>query len=572
MRHTIWLALLSSLLLGSLNLACDENGGDSTPDPTDFWAFVEFTDTTTGEERLVATNASFGGDSWEVDFGLTETVSISSCFVSPNQDFAVVELWMSAESRELLMLIELTEDGPGTITELSFGDDGERVVLDNEDAISPNGQYMAFLMNDTDRNDNYAYVVDLTSATPTAVQANPDQANSFGNVYNFTWSPDSQYILSRGDLDESGKAELWVAETADPTNTRDKISGTVVNSGDVNQAEFLPDSSGLLIRGDLVVENQTAVYYVPATEFGSTPTPTQVHADPTTAGDDVDSFDVLSDSDTVLLRGQLLGEDDERAYLCSLSNLGSQTDITGSVVAGGGVGAVYVLDNDAILIAGDLDTDGTFELYSVTISGGAFESRTSLIAAPTPFGGFLVDYHPNGHGIIVSNSNYLTEVTDIYYVSLEDGAGTPVLLFEGTDYSAFDDIYGFPLQGSAVGKDLEYYVIIDEFVVEGENDEYDEFAATAVELETGEPLDDTTLSGADGLIVYGLPEGRYAIAYVTDPLTFRVTSFGFIDTYAGTDSELIFDYTQLAEENETISNGYLTIDAQSWLQNFGGVG
>ena len=86
--------------------------------------------------------------------------------------------------------------------------------------------------------DDELFVTNLDGPAPVNLS---DPMVSGGDLEDFTWSPNRQYLAFRADKDVNGVVELYVVSL--PGGTAVKVSGTMTTGGDVAEYEWAPDSS-----------------------------------------------------------------------------------------------------------------------------------------------------------------------------------------------------------------------------------------------------------------------------------------------------------------------------------------
>ena len=108
-----------------------------------------------------------------------------------------------------------------------------------------------------------------------------------GNVFDFTWAPDSSRVAYRADQDTDGVGELYSA-TPDGSGTPDKLNGALVAGGRVFLGfTWAPDSSRVAYRADQDTDDILELYS--ATPDGSG-TPDKLNGALVAGGDVVETF------------------------------------------------------------------------------------------------------------------------------------------------------------------------------------------------------------------------------------------------------------------------------------------
>jgi hypothetical protein len=215
-----------------------------------------------------------------------------------------------------------------------------------------------------------------------AVKLNPGPVES-GGVWDFAISSDSSRVVIRGDLSTNDVSELWSVPIAGPAAAAVKLNPAPVAGGGVANFSIAPDSSRVVLRGDLATHGVTELWAVPiAGPAGSA----ALLSGAIGSGGDVVDFETLPDSSAVAFLGDLGTDDRFQLYSRAIDGSGARSLLTNLLMApDADVQPEFVASPDSRFVAARIDwsIDDRFDLWRISVVGG---SNEQLSANPTfPF-------------------------------------------------------------------------------------------------------------------------------------------------------------------------------------------
>lgn len=188
-----------------------------------------------------------------------------------------------------------------------------------------------------------------------------------GNVTSGIFAPNSQKVVYHADQDTDGMVELYTVNI-DGTN-RFKVSGTMVTGGNVTSYTVSPDSTKVAYIADQETDGKIELFV--STLTSGAVNNTKVSGTLVTGGN-ITSFRWTNDSSKLVFFGDK--DIDAVTELYSVSPDGtSLVKLHPNLVAGRIVNSGYILSPDTTKVAyhADQDSDNVFELYISNISGSS---------------------------------------------------------------------------------------------------------------------------------------------------------------------------------------------------------
>ena len=203
-------------------------------------------------------------------------------------------------------------------------------------------------------------------------------------------TPDSTTIVYRADQDEDEVFELYRMPLGGGAST--KISGPLVENGDVRDFRISGDGTFVVYRADQDVHEVVELYSVPIVggESNRLNSPDQILTEGVlgsnvlTTSDGTGrrnkTYEISPDGNLVVYLAEQNTEGVSELFEVPITG-GATTKINGALPAGGEVESFQISpDSSTVLYLADQDTDNTTELYSVTISGEPPECNDDPVA------------------------------------------------------------------------------------------------------------------------------------------------------------------------------------------------
>lgn len=180
-------------------------------------------------------------------------------------------------------------------------------------------------------------------------------------------SPDSSRVVYRADQDNDEVTELYSVQLTGGTVT--KLNDPLPTGGDVHNFEISPDGTRVVYMAGQDTYNIYELYSVPITGGASV----KLSGNITTVATSI-LYEVSTDSNWVVFRS-----DQDTTYIFELFSVpidgpaGSAEKISDAMTTGGNVQNDFEISPDSIRVVyiADQDTDDTYEIYSVPITGPA---------------------------------------------------------------------------------------------------------------------------------------------------------------------------------------------------------
>ena len=406
--------------------------------------------------------------------------------------------------------------------------------------FSPDGMHVLYLA-DQDTNEVYeAYTVPSMGGTPIKLNDSlVDDADVWSDGLQF--SPDSSHVLYRADQDTDEVWEIYRVSSSGGASV--KINDTLVTGGDVYHSglQFNLDGACVLYYADQSMDGVFEIYST--TNTGNTSTKlngrlvAEGNVSPTGLQFSPDGSRVLylADQDT-----------DEVWEIYSVSSTGgTPVKLNGVLASGGdvyGSSLKFNADGSRVLYRADQDTDGVFEIYSVSSTGS---TPIKLNAELVPGGN--VDYRglqfdPDGSRVLYLADQDTDDMNELYIVS--SFGGIPLKLNEELDVGRNVDFSG--LQFSPDGSRVLYRAD------QAANSVYEIYSVTSTGSTPVRLNDDLTVGGDvhhDGLQFS--PDGS-RVVYLADQDTDEVWE---IYSVSGTGGVPVKLNDELVEGGDVYSSG-----------------
>ncbi|MEZ6063409.1 MAG: dockerin type I domain-containing protein [Planctomycetaceae bacterium] len=334
--------------------------------------------------------------------------------------------------------------GGGVIGDVSIAADSSRVVYRAEQAT--------------------ANVIDLHSVPLTggpSVRLNGPLGTD-GDVYGFQVSPDSSRVVYLADETTDNVVELFSAPIASgggSITVSDPLGATAGIFGDF---QISPDSSRVVYRADLNVDNQIELFSASITATG---TETQLSGSLVDPNSDVDSFQISPDSSRVIYFADQDTVFQNEVYSVPLSG-GALVKLNAVLPTGGFISEAQISpDSTRVVYRGDATTDNVIELYSVPLAGGL---SPVTLNGPLVAGGDVTSFRfsPDSSRVVYNADEVLDNQIELFSVPLSGGASTKL---NGPLASTFSDINSYDVSADSssvvylaeqdVSFQLEVYVV-----------------------------------------------------------------------------------------------------------------
>jgi Tol biopolymer transport system component len=366
------------------------------------------------------------------------------------------------------------------------------------------------------------YLVDAsgpTPATPVAVSTNATGANGLvsGSV---VFSPDYRWLAYRADYDQDSFFELYVVNVSGATpgpqvKVNGPLLGTGTTGGDVLDFEFSPNGQWLAYRADQDVDVEDELFLVDLS--GTTPgTPVQVNAPLVTNGDVLTGYRFSPDSTKLAYVADQDTDAVNELFIATVS--ATPTRVRIPMPATGDVSTtpapLWTLDSANIIYRADATTDDVIELNISTTTGtpvtsvlsGTMQPSGDLGASSTDIG-----LSPLGDRLYFVADRDIEGLDQVYVVRLGTTPSAPVLVSPATTNANLDVLTAlWSPDGTrlAIHGDFDLDLQDELFVV-------DTAAPTPVPVKVNQPLGTNTNS--DVLAGYQwLPDGS-GLVFRADP-------------------------------------------------------
>jgi hypothetical protein len=328
------------------------------------------------------------------------------------------------------------------------------------------------------------FSVPLEGGTPTRLNA-PLGVNQdvFGN---FLISPDSSQVVYRADQDTEGVMELYRVPL-DGSAAPVKVNGPLVNGrgGQVrNDFRISPDGSRVVYSAAQETEWVYELYSVP---LDGSADPVKLNA-ALAPGGNVREILISPDSSRVVYWADQDTAGVFELYSVPLDGSAAPVKLNAPLVSGGIVGDVFQIspDSSRVVYLADQDTDNVWELFSVPLAGGAsIKLNGSLVAGGNvggPFGQgqhYAFEISPDSSWVAYNADQDTDGMFELYSVSLTGGGpiklNNPLVLggdvfddFEispdssrvvyraDQDTDGINELYSVPVEGNSAAWEMYY--------------------------------------------------------------------------------------------------------------------
>ena len=301
--------------------------------------------------------------------------------------------------------------------------------------IPPSGFRIAFIADKTIQG-----VFQLWTTSPNNsnnVLVSGTLTNLSGDVIVFAWAPqlDSSDVLRIAyiaDEQQDEVFELFTTTSNAPNVT--KISGNLVNGGDVSDFAWAPDSSRVAYSADQDTLNKFELYTSPPDRSSGN---VKISGTPM-AGDGVVDFAWAPDSSVIAYSADQDTADVVELYTSPPASAGGDVKVSGTPVAGGGVvDFSWAPDSSRLAYIADENTIDVFELYTATPDG----SVNDLVSGSLVAGGIVEEaaWSPDSTGVGYIADQDTNEVFELF-ASQPDGSDNTNL---SGDLVAGGDVFTF---------------------------------------------------------------------------------------------------------------------------------
>lgn len=296
--------------------------------------------------------------------------------------------------------------------------------------ITPDTFRIAFI---ADRTDEGLFQLFTTSANnDNNILVSGGLNNLSSEVISFAWAPDGTRIAYIADDEEDEVFALFTTLPAAPSIT--KISGNLVNGGDVTEFAWAPDSSRIAYIADRLSNDVFEL-------FANLPTAgdlVKISADLTAAGD-VTEFSWAPDSTFIAYVADQDTDSKFELYTSPPDSDTGNSKVSGTPMAGTGVADfIWAPDSSRLAYIADENTADVFELFTATPDG----SVNDIVSGPQTGGGHVeeAEWAPDSSGIGYIADQDSDEVFELF-ASQPDGSDNTKLsgnLVTGGDVFAFE--------------------------------------------------------------------------------------------------------------------------------------
>lgn len=333
-----------------------------------------------------------------------------------------------SDDKERLFVTSL--DAPTAASERALTDVGGHLYED-ELTLSPDEKRVYFRATLSGDAPPEIYALALSGSGPPTKLSGPLVEG--GQVHDFVLSPSGERLLYRADASTDEVDELYAVEVTDLSNaSSQKVNpdfGDVGERGVQESYGFTPDESGILYVADPVPDPEGApqadgryeLFHVPADDLGNA---TSISGSPSDSGlsHRDGAFSIAPDGSAVAYVAQQDSTTRE-LYVASLSPPGSPTKLNATVVDGGGVARLeWSPDSQAIVYLGDLETEYLRELFWVAADG---QSAPVKLNAPLDSNVDQFGFSPSGRHFFYLAQHADADVEHVYLLDMV-GAQTPV--------------------------------------------------------------------------------------------------------------------------------------------------
>jgi hypothetical protein len=244
-----------------------------------------------------------------------------------------------------------------------------------------------------------------------------------GNVLtDFVLSQDGNTAIYRANQEISTTIELYATSVNGLASTI-KISGDLVANGNIDTGFVLSkDGTKVFFRADKEVDGKYELYAAPV---DGSATPNKITPEVVLGGGNVIDFILSEDEKTIIYLSDQEFNDKYELYAIPTDVSAPSNKISGALISGGNVSPNFVISTDGktVIYRADQDSDDKFELYSVPTDGSTTAVKIS--------------------GTLVTNGN----VSEPLFIISQDG--TKVLFHADKDVDEKYELYIVQADGSS---------------------------------------------------------------------------------------------------------------------------
>lgn len=296
---------------------------------------------------------------------------------------------------------------------------GAGQLFGNFVALSEDGRKLAYIGDYATSGVQELFVVDLSGTVPTApVRVHPPAA-AFQDVRSFAWSPDGRFLAFFGRL--NGPSQVWVVDVSQPAMpgvARVVSSPSGLANPSVTDLRWSPDSRYLAYRGNLEVSGRADIYL---TTPGSTTGHQRISTFTAQNASSLSMFWSPSSQGIAYVADQDVDGRFDLYWVPTpaggpgapvrLSNLSANADVQSARVA-------YSFDGAYLAFTAGGGGSNT-ELFAVTLSGPA-PSPQQRLHAPLPSNRSVADFlwSPTAPRLVYVADQDLDNVNELYLLNL----------------------------------------------------------------------------------------------------------------------------------------------------------
>ncbi len=318
-----------------------------------------------------------------------------------------------------------------TMAQVRFGDTISLVPtrgVELDFQITPDNRRVVYIADQETEFQSELFISNI-DGSGTATKISGPLVNG-GDVSSFRLSPDGKTVVYIADQDQNKVREIYSAPI-DGSRAVTKLNGSIVDGGNVSfNFRITPDSRTVVYLADQDIENVEEIYRVPID--GSLDeeklTPDLV------AGRTVSFFDLSPDGQTVFYLSDQ--RTDQKFELFSVASDGTGGSVKIDSASGADRDTVdfeISPDGETVLYLSDQETVDVFELYSVALDGSR---PIQKLNGQFPPGGRLFSYRisPDGKTVVYQAEQETVGIYEIFSAPI-DASGSNVKLSNATTFS-----------------------------------------------------------------------------------------------------------------------------------------
>lgn len=231
-----------------------------------------------------------------------------------------------------------------------------------------------------------------------------------GSVQSFVISPDSQYVVYRGDEIGVGKNEL-LSIRLDYASHRTILNGPIVDGGNVFMYQITPNSQGVVFIADRIAPGLWELWSVPingGTNYNL--------SKDMVAGGQVNNFSITPNNSGVVFSATKLSSGTNELFVNDIYGAHEPWRLNAPLAAFADIGSFRIAPNSTyVVFTADTLVDGEYNLSIVPILGG---SSPICINPPLVSGGCVGPFviSPDNKGVIYQAEQDTDEVYEVYSV------------------------------------------------------------------------------------------------------------------------------------------------------------